>query len=181
MHNGSMATLEEVMQSYTRGGNLEPDAKHLGTVFPQVQLRGDARADVIEFLESLTDERVRYERAPFDHPEIFIPHGHAGDQTSSELGHAIDAELSPDEFLHVPAVGASGREAPLLPFDSYLPPCEGGCDDRLAQSGPGAPVPLGPDAPAVCTVPEPSQPCHPALAALLAMSLARRARHRHRS
>ena len=27
----------------------------------------------------LTDERVRFKRAPFDHPQIFVPNGHPGD------------------------------------------------------------------------------------------------------
>lgn len=33
-------------------------------------------------MKSLTDDRVRYEKAPFDHPEISVPHGHDGDQAS---------------------------------------------------------------------------------------------------
>ena len=88
MHNGSMATLDEVLEFYTRGGNFDPEAKHFGTVFPQVELRFDAqaRADIIAFLRTLTDDRVRFERAPFDHPALLVPHGHVGDATAIERG-----------------------------------------------------------------------------------------------
>jgi hypothetical protein len=34
MHNGSMATLEEVVEFYARGGNFDSRSKQFGTVFP---------------------------------------------------------------------------------------------------------------------------------------------------
>lgn len=122
MHNGGMATLDEVLESYTRGGNFEPGAKHVGTVFPQVALRLDAqtRADIVAFLVSLTDERVRWERAPFDHPELPVPHGHAGDDVVAQGGNPLGADLAADEILVIPAVGASGRSEPLEPFERHL-------------------------------------------------------------
>ena len=36
---------------------------------------------IVAFLESLTDERVLYRRAPFDHPQLFVPNGHPGDSS----------------------------------------------------------------------------------------------------
>jgi cytochrome c peroxidase len=122
MHNGGMATLDEVLEFYTRGGNFDPDAKHFGTVFPQVQLRfaPEEREDIIAFLASLTDERVRYERAPFDHPGIRVPQGHVGDHVVAEAGNPLGANLAADEFLSIPAVGASGRAAPLQAFEDAL-------------------------------------------------------------
>ncbi|MCA9503213.1 MAG: cytochrome-c peroxidase [Myxococcales bacterium] len=124
MHDGSMATLEQVLEFYTRGGSYEPDAKHFGTVFPQVELRfiPGQREAIIAFLESLTDERVRYERAPFDHPELVVPHGHVGDDTSVSAGSPLDPSLAQDEWLVVPAVGAGGRPYPLEPFAAHLVP-----------------------------------------------------------
>ena len=42
---------------------------------------------VVDFLLELTDERVAYERAPFDHPEIFVPlDGTAPDNTFGRPG-----------------------------------------------------------------------------------------------
>ena len=68
-----------------------------------------AKADLVAFLEALTDERVRIAAAPFDHPQIFVPNGHPGDQTSvTQLnGRAVDS------FLEIPATGRNG--GPVLP------------------------------------------------------------------
>ena len=119
MHNGGMATLEEVLEFYTRGGNFETPPKEFGKIFALVDLRlsPQRREDLLNFLKSLTDDRVRYEKAPFDHPELPVPHGHAA---SSEVNPLSDV-LAADEFIIIPAVGAEGRATALLPFDDYLP------------------------------------------------------------
>jgi cytochrome c peroxidase len=159
MHNGSMATLEEVVEFYTRGGNFAPAAKHFGTVFPQVDLRLSAtrRRDLVAFLETLTDDRVRYERAPFDHPELPLPHGHAGDAAAVEAGHRLGADLARDERAVIPAVGAGGRATPLPSFATLL-----------AEGLPTASLAPGPDAgaPGLCLVPEPTCGAPAAIAAL---------------
>ncbi len=122
MHNGGMATLEEVLEFYIRGGNFETDSKDFAKVFAQVAMRflPQQREDLLNFLKSLTDERVRFERAPFDHPELIVLHGHTGNTESIDDVNPINNELAADEFLIIPAVGAEGRAEPLLPFDSYL-------------------------------------------------------------
>lgn len=56
---------------------------------------------LVEFLQALTDHRVRFEKAPFDRPQIMVPNG----------GTAIAPEL-----LNIPAVGANGRAEPLATF-----------------------------------------------------------------
>ena len=73
---------------------------------------------MVAFLLSLTDERVRYRRAPFDHPSICVPTGHRGDDVrvqADERGRAVD------EMACLPAVGARGANAPLRPFLSLSP------------------------------------------------------------
>jgi hypothetical protein len=45
----------------------------------------------------LTDERVRFQKAPFDHPQLFIPNGPAD---PSGLGEG--------RMMEVPAVGRNG-------------------------------------------------------------------------
>src|SRR6185436_15971351 len=68
---------------------------------------------IVAFLESLTDERVLYQMAPFDHPQIFVPNGHPGDSSWT-----IDANgdgLADDLMIEIPAVGAAGG-APLPGF-----------------------------------------------------------------
>ncbi|QSA99509.1 cytochrome-c peroxidase [Methylomonas sp. EFPC1] len=124
MHNGSMATLEQAIEFYSRGGNFAYDSKQVTRVFPQPNLQLDAqnRADLIAFLKTLTDERVRYEKAPFDHPEIKIPHGHVGVEQTVSGGNPLGAVLGKDEFLTIDAVGAQGNSSPIQPFEAYLAP-----------------------------------------------------------
>ena len=124
MHDGSMATLEQVIEFYTRGGNHETTGKHFGTVFPQLDLRFDPslRQALLDFLLSLTDDRVRYEQAPFDHPELLVPHGHSGDAEVVTAGNPLEATLAEDHFLWVPAVGAGGRNESAPTFQARLVP-----------------------------------------------------------
>ena len=56
-------------------------------------------------LPALTDERVRYSKAPFDHPQLFVPNGHPGDQfnvSDDGQGNATG------DLLEIPAVAAKG-------------------------------------------------------------------------
>jgi hypothetical protein len=55
----------------------------------------------------LTDERVRYQKAPFDHPQLFIPNGHK--LKPSGQGNAKD------EFIEIKTVGRDGGQ-PLRRF-----------------------------------------------------------------
>ncbi len=123
MHNGGMATLEQVIEFYSRGGNFTNDDLHL-FVFPMgtLQFNAQARTDLIAFLKTFTDERVRYEKAPFDHPELVIPNGHSGDHINAEGGNPLAADLAKDEFLTIPAVGANGLTNPIQAFETYLAP-----------------------------------------------------------
>jgi hypothetical protein len=71
-------------------------------------LTAEEQAALVAFLKSLTDDRVRFEKAPFDHPQIFVPNGHPGDQThvaSDGTGKARD------DLLEIKAAGARGGPA----------------------------------------------------------------------
>lgn len=118
MHNGSMATLEQVVEFYNRGGNFsneekDPDIESLG-------LTAREKAGLVAFLKTLTDPRVSYERAPFDHPQLRVPTGHVGDQAMVAVRGA--STLAQDEWIEIPAVGRRGRTAPLPSFDQGLAP-----------------------------------------------------------
>ncbi|WP_262964886.1 cytochrome-c peroxidase [Methylobacter psychrophilus] len=65
--------------------------------------------DMVAFMKSLTDERVRWEKAPFDHPSLTIPNGHVGDENKVKLNPAVE------QSLEMPAVGAAGRKSKGLP------------------------------------------------------------------
>jgi hypothetical protein len=144
MHNGGMATLEQVVEFYSRKGNFINENQHhflnaISLVGNKLPLGSDLnfkknREDLVEFLKTFTDERVRLEKAPFDHPEVKVPHGHKGNTVSVDSGNSIDNTLAVDEMIVVPAVGANGSlEAdgvtpkPIMPFYYHLE------DGALAQ------------------------------------------------
>jgi len=120
-HNGGEATLRDVVNFYARGGNqggsTNPIHTRDGAVVTGLSVLNfntsadaeTARADLVEFLKALTDERVRRAAAPFDHPQIFVPNGHPGNESAvTQLnGRAVDT------FLEVPATGKNG--GPILP------------------------------------------------------------------
>ena len=143
-HNGSRATLKQVMEFYNRGGdrrgedanntsgfehpaanqhntsNLDPDMTNLNLTPDEV----DA---LVKFMEvGLTDPRVAWERAPFDHPSLVIPQGHVGDENAVTLK-PVSPKVTTRQALDAPAslkpIGAEGRslsEGPLQPFYNDL-------------------------------------------------------------
>jgi cytochrome c peroxidase len=122
-HNGSQATLLQVVQFYTRGGDFGGDGTDVHKfVNPIGKLRNKLprQQAVVAFMKSLTDERVRWEMAPFDHPELMIPNGAVGDSTSVALG-GLNASESEDNAVILPATGAGGRTAAQGPVKGFLP------------------------------------------------------------
>lgn len=122
MHNGSMATLDEVIEFYSRFGNVNNPDKHSLVDSITLAENPNKRTHLLAFLKTLTDDRVRYEKAPFDHPEIVVPHGHTGDSQSVAAGHPLNPNLATDDTLTIPAVGKNGNADPILPFEDYLEP-----------------------------------------------------------
>ncbi|HCN77496.1 MAG TPA: hypothetical protein DIT13_09930 [Verrucomicrobiales bacterium] len=108
-HNGGTRTLLEVVEFYNRGGDFHD--KNIQDLDPDVErlhLSQKEKEALVAFLHSLTDERVRYDRAPFDHPQFFIPNGHIGNEnTVSNEG----TGRAKDILIEVPAVGAKGGAA----------------------------------------------------------------------
>ena len=105
-HSGSSATLEQVVDFYARNGDV-PAGGNLGDGIGAIRLNQNARASLVEFLNALTDDRVKFERAPFDHPALCVPVGYNG---------AATAEL----FALVPQVGRAGNTVPLQTFAEQL-------------------------------------------------------------
>lgn len=97
-HNGGQATLEQVIDFYNRGGDFG--------VLPPLNLSPEEKQELVAFLKGLTDDRVRYDKAPFDHPQLFIPNGHVGNSNyvvNDGTGKATD------DTVEIPAVGRSGN------------------------------------------------------------------------
>ncbi|WXH27070.1 hypothetical protein WA016_00981 [Myxococcus stipitatus] len=115
-HNGDAHTLREAVELYSRGGNVAPVAQRDGTPIEPLGvpvLAVDEVDALVAWLETLTDARVLYRRAPFDHPQLFVPNGHVGDSTWLE--DATGDGFADDVMLEIPAVGAAGG-APLPGF-----------------------------------------------------------------
>lgn len=103
-HNGGQATLEQVVEFYNRGGDFG--------ALPPLQLSDTEKQSLVAFLKGLTDERVRFHRAPFDHPQLFVPNGHPGDQNTVAVDNNVqtgnDFKQAQDALLEIPAVGRNG-------------------------------------------------------------------------
>jgi len=119
-HNGGMATLEQVVEFYARGGDFqETNARNVDPDVSGFPLTEQNKADLVAFLKTLTDPRVRHEAAPFDHPELLLKEGQIGDHETV----LVDGNGSAvPRLVHKGARGASGGPS--------LPPFE----DRLAAS-----------------------------------------------
>jgi len=152
-HNGGKLTLRQQLDFYMRGGDfpltnsphrdflivnglIEDEA--LGGVDPATGLPEFTEAQkeeiivaVVDFLLELTDERVKFQRAPFDQVEVFLPlDGTAPDNgslagvvnagrpgfvnnTAGDCGGILGAGPC---FRQVPATGAAGKVTPTPNF-----------------------------------------------------------------
>ncbi len=99
-HNGGKSTLGQVVGFYDEGGDFA-NATKAPAVVP-LMMGQDQINNLVAFLLSLTDERVRWQQAPFDHPQLIIPNG--------------DNPAGADANVTIPAVGASGSSTPLPRF-----------------------------------------------------------------
>src|SRR5579859_6723816 len=104
--NGGQATLGQVVDFYSHRGDF-PSAD----MDPNLERASFGLFDklaVVAFLRSLTDERVRNQSAPFDHPSLTIPDG----------GVVSNGVLT-EQTITIPATGAAGG-APLARFCDSL-------------------------------------------------------------
>ena len=112
-HNGDAYTLGQVVEFYSRGGNFPSNPELAAAIQPIGNMRQDPlrRAELAEFLAALTDDRVRNETAPFDHPQLLIPHG-----TPEDLD-------DPETIVTVPPTGgAPAAVAPALTLTPVVSP-----------------------------------------------------------
>ncbi|HWO20504.1 MAG TPA: cytochrome c peroxidase [Kofleriaceae bacterium] len=136
-HNGDARTLEEAVALYSRGGNVAPILTRDGTVVEPLgvpNLSKDEIYALVEYLRTLTDERVLYRRAPFDHPQLFVPNGHRG--SGNHVQDRNHDELADDVMVEIPAVGADGGD-PLPGFLAGAFGNNGDCDDHGNSNGHG--------------------------------------------
>ena len=131
-HNGGYATLEQVVDFYGRGrGDAgQPPAAPLRALLnrtPEPGVNGQPstvgrnnKAALVAFLRNaMTDPRVRYERAPFDHPQLFVPNGHPtarNGRTPIWSRNTNGTPIAEDQYLEIRAVGANGVRRPQQNF-----------------------------------------------------------------
>ena len=133
MHNGGMSTLEQVIEFYNRGGDVV--SPELADNIEPLDFTEDQQADLVAFLRALTDERVLHRQTPFDHPELFIAHGHGGDERMLDCMAATRIPaLGPDDeeralgfrldacehIEQTAAVGRAGASEAIRPFVTIL-------------------------------------------------------------
>jgi cytochrome c peroxidase len=119
-HNGGKATLMQVVDFYNRGsdfGNANRDNFDFNIV--PLGLTQLEKEDLVAFLLSLSDDRVRFRKAPFDHPSICVPNGHLGGSTAVAQNGKTGAAI--DLMNCVPEVGAKGAKAGLQTFLELSP------------------------------------------------------------
>lgn len=114
-HNGGKATLMQVIDFYNRGGDF--GAENAPITDPTVRPLGlteSEKQDLVAFLLSLTDERVRFEKAPFDHPSICVPDGHQGNTS------VVMVDSNGDAIDNIRCIGAVGRRGSSTALTRFL-------------------------------------------------------------
>jgi cytochrome c peroxidase len=105
-HTGGKATLRQVVDFYDHGGDFANETQN--ALVRPLALTENQKAALVAFLVSFTDDRVRLEKAPFDHPELVVPAGqerqwrgphhlHPGGR-SRRLGNARETVPQPESF-----------------------------------------------------------------------------------
>ena len=117
-HNGGKATLMQVVDHYNRGGDFGEDNKENRDVDIQpLGLSQTEKENLVKFLLTLTDDRVRMEKAPFDHPSLCMPNGQMANGQPSSFG----MNAADDKPMCINAVGRQGMASGILPFMNLSP------------------------------------------------------------
>ncbi|MGZ8214541.1 MAG: hypothetical protein ACXWTP_08585, partial [Methylosarcina sp.] len=129
-HNGAYSTLRQVVEFYARGGSRRDkslassgntgDTSGTGplgkSIIPVAGSEFGTNVDffirdvksteeqidaLVAFMEALTDERVRCDAAPFDHPELPVSNGHTASDSDKN-------KKADDIMATIPAAGSGG-------------------------------------------------------------------------
>src|SRR5206468_3955768 len=112
-HNGGTLTLDQIVEFYDRGGDFaDQNIKNLDNNIRVLGFTDEEDEALVAFLAALTDERVRFERAPFDHPSLSVPNGGSGNITFL-FGFPVM-----DDRISIPAVGAAGVPSSCFEIDT---------------------------------------------------------------
>ncbi|HJZ83316.1 MAG TPA: cytochrome c peroxidase, partial [Pyrinomonadaceae bacterium] len=129
-HNGRMATLEDVVAFYNRGGDFDaPNINH--NLIRPLGLNAQQQSDLVAFLRNaLTDPRVLAGSAPFDRPTLYSESNRVpvitGNGTQGSGGNipqvtAIEPALVGNPNFTVGVTGALGGASAVLVINSNDP------------------------------------------------------------
>jgi cytochrome c peroxidase len=131
MHNGKLATLEDVVEFYNRGGDFPNEPNFAGNLVRPRNLSAAQKADLVAFLRRpLTDSRVSQETAPFDRPQLYTESnrvpvitgtGVAGAGGQVPLVTAIEPPLAGTPRFTVAVSNALGNAQAVLVINSTDP------------------------------------------------------------
>ncbi len=120
-HDGGMATMGQVIDFYARQGDFA-GTENIAPEMGRIRLNPQDRAALVAFMDALTDDRVKFERAPFDHPSLCLPTGYdepAPNVVSRDASSAGGATAL-DRGALIPATGRGGNSVPLQTFEELL-------------------------------------------------------------
>lgn len=128
-HNGGKLTLRQVVDFYVRGGDF-PVTNSTHRDFNILNLNGEIQSDLseeekvalVDYMLEFTDDRVAFEKAPFDHPQMIIPLDGTAPESDGTVNRdvmlttCVASPLGPGQqacdgglFLNIPATGAAGN------------------------------------------------------------------------
>jgi len=126
-HNGGAATLQQAVTNYDLGGKFSRTPMNKVDMLPdmstlrldQVQTPNGTPAEeaLVAFMLTLTDDRVRKEQAPFDHPQFYVPiDGTAPVLDPADPAAFFIAQIAAGKFKELPATGGDTGGPDLLTF-----------------------------------------------------------------
>ena len=119
-HNGGKATLMQVVDFYNRGSDFGiANRDNFDFSVAPIGLTQGQKEDLVAFLLSLSDDRVRMSKAPFDHPSLCLPNGHLGG--TNAVAQKGRTGMAVDVMQCLPETGATGAKEGLHTFLGLSP------------------------------------------------------------
>jgi hypothetical protein len=111
-HNGGYLTLRQVIDFYDRGGDFNNPDKD--SQVRKLGLTESQKKSLVSFMLALTDDRVRCEKAPFDHPSLTFADGSSIPAVGAGGGACLKPFLNADPFTPSSRPTRSGAAATCL-------------------------------------------------------------------
>jgi len=135
-HNGGKLTIRQVIDFYVRGGDFPVTNAHhrdfnILNLNAELQsnLSENEKVALVDFMLELTDDRVAFEKGPFDHPQLILPLDGTAPESDGTVNRDVMTtgcsgapQFGPGQqscaggmFLNVPATGNNGNPLGRIP------------------------------------------------------------------